>query len=83
MGVFLMGQTMSEAIPNLKSIDDFDKCVTCLAVQIPAAVWDDVKQKWDAVKSEVKERQVVEHLNNTFTNRTSSEMYMSQKRGVL
>lgn len=65
-----MGRTMGEAIPNLKSVDEFDKCMTCLAVQLPAAVWDDVKHKWEAVKSEVKERQVVEHLNNTYTNKT-------------
>jgi len=37
-------KTMSESIANM------DKSVKCLALELPASVWNDVNQKWQEVK---------------------------------
>jgi hypothetical protein len=38
-----------------EEISQMDKCVKCLALELPEAVWEDVQRKWNNLKVKLEQ----------------------------
>jgi hypothetical protein len=54
----------------MKSIKEMDRSITCLALQLPESVWDDINKKWQEVKKDIlikkdeRLQKIIEKIDN-------------------